>query len=197
MSRFFCSVIFAIAIATIPIGSAVAAKGPYEIKSGLVETTSSVFGTVTTVEYFDDYGMKTAKYTTSTTMGETSHKLEIHLPDGSIYDIDLDAKTGTLLRIPPEQAQAMASMMAPALTKDAKITSLPAKEFLGKKCDGQRVEVMGTRSDIWTWKGIELYSELGAMQPPIVTRATKVSEEAVPAAKFEVPAGVKIQNLGN
>lgn len=38
------------------------------------------------------------------------------------------------------------------------------------------------------------YSELGMGQSPIVTRATKVSEEAVPAAKFAVPAGIEIQN---
>jgi uncharacterized membrane protein YkoI len=38
-------------------------------------------------------------------MGQTSHTLEIHLPDGSVYDIDLDNKTGTLMRLPPKQVR--------------------------------------------------------------------------------------------
>jgi hypothetical protein len=195
MNRLFRSAVFVAVVALAPVVAALAAKGPYEIKSGMVETTSSAFGNVTTVEYFDDYGVKNAKYTTTTMMGQTTHKLEIHLPDGSSYDIDLDQKTGTLMRLTPEQAQMLAGAMAPALTKDARITSLPGKDFLGKKCDGKQVEAMGAKTRVWTWKGIALYTELGMGQSPIVTRATKVSEEAVPAAKFAVPAGIKIQRL--
>lgn len=175
--------------------SAVAAQGPYEIKSGMLESVSDAFGPSTTTEYFDDFGVKSAKYTTTTVMGQTSHKLEIHLPDGSSYDIDLDQKSGTLMRIPPETAMALGAAMAPEMMKDAKVTALPAKQLLGKACEGKQYDAMGTVMRVWAWKGLPLYTELGPQPGAIVIHATRVSEEAVSADRFAVPAGIRIQKL--
>jgi len=40
-------------------------------------------------------------------------RLEISLPDGTRYNIDLDEKTGTSMKIRPETAMAMGAMVKP------------------------------------------------------------------------------------
>lgn len=168
----------------------------YEVRSGTYETRTMG---VTDVVYFDEYGRKQARYSTVSFGGmPATHKLAIELPDGTSYDIDLDARTGTRMRIPPETAQAMAAAMAPHLTKDAKVKDLPARTYLGRSCKGIQAEAMGMVSRTWTWKGIPVHSEVGsaAAGKPIVVEVTKLAEGPVPAEKFQVPAGVAIQDVG-
>jgi hypothetical protein len=154
------------------------------------------------VLYFDDFGRRQAHYTTTTmNLGEVkvSHALKIDLPDGTSYDIDLDEKTGTRMRFPPEAAMAMAAAMTPALMKDAKVKDLTGKEILGKPCKGTQAEAMGMVSRTWTWKGLALRSEVssakGGGDKPIIIQATKVTEGPVAAEKFRPPANVKVQDL--
>jgi len=181
---------------TLALPAGAQTKGPYEVKSGIIE--QGVPGMTPDVVYFDDYGLKKATYSTMEMGGPTSHKLNLELPDGTTYDIDLDAKTGTMMRIPPEAAKAMAAAMAPAMMKDAKVKDLPSKEFLGRKCKGAEGEAMGMLTRGWTYKGIILYSEVSSASAkgsgkPMIFRATKLTEGPVPAEKFKVPAGVEIQ----
>lgn len=180
-----------------------APPAPFEVKSGVLESVTTGLGQQTTATlYFDDYGRKQATTTTMTMdLGgtkTTSHKLQIQLADGTSYDIDLDEKTGTRMRLPPEAAAALAAAMAPKLTKDAKIEKLPDREFLGKPCKGVRAEAMGIPASIWTWKGLPLFTE-ASMGPgsALVTRATKLTVDvAVPASRFAVPAGIRIEDMG-
>jgi hypothetical protein len=170
-------------------------KQPYEVKSGILERAVPM---TTQVVYFDDYGLKKATYSTMEMGGPASHKLDLELPDGTTYEIDLDDKTGTMMRIPPEAGQAMAAAMAPAMLKDVKVKDLPAKEFLGRKCKGTEGEALGMLTRAWTYKGIMLYSEVSSAAAkgsgkPMIFRTTKLTEGPVPAEKFKVPAGVKIQ----
>ena len=181
-------------ILALALPAAAQTKGPYEVKSGIIE--QGVPG-MPEVVYFDDYGLKEATYTTIDMGGPASHKLKLELPDGTTYDIDLDDKTGTMMRIPPEVAKAMAAAMAPAMMKGAKVKDLPGKEFLGRKCKGTEAEAMGMLTRTWSYKGIILYSEVSSARAqgpgkPMIIRATKLTEGPVTAEKFKVPAGVKI-----
>jgi hypothetical protein len=178
---------------------------PFEVKSGVVESVMTLPGMGKTEEvlYFDDYGRKQAKYSTTTVdVGQllVNHKLEIQLPDGTSYNIDLDEKTGSTVKIPPAAAAALGTAMAPSLLKDAKVKDLPAKEFLGHQCKGTEVEAMGMLTRTWTWKGIALYSEADAGKggdKPVVIRATKLTEGPVPADKFKPPAGVRLEKMSD
>lgn len=180
-------------------------KGPFEVKSGILETESDMFGKQTQVLYFDDFGNKQATWSTSAVeMGgikSVTHKLEIRLPDGTSYNVDLDAKTGSKMKIDPEVAKALAAGMAGQMQKELEVTTkdLPAKEFLGKKCKGLEVTAMGIPTRTWTWKGLPLYTEAALGQgKPVITRATKLQVDVpVPAEKFKVPAGVQIQEMTN
>jgi hypothetical protein len=168
------------------------AKGPFEVKSGSYEMTA--MQGQKQVVYFDDFGAKKATYTTMAIIpGQETHTLEIELPDGTRYSIDLDQKTGTRMKLPPEMAAMMATTMGPAMLKDAKARDLPPKEFLGRKCEGKEGEAMGMLVRAYSWKGIPVHSEVGARgAKPMVTEVTKLAEGPVPAEKFQVPPGVKI-----
>ena len=76
------------------------------------------------------------------------------------------------------------------------VKELPAKDFIGKPCKGTEGEAMVMIVRAWTWKGILLHPETLSAKgggKPIAVNVTKISEEAVPAEKFEVPAGVKFK----
>jgi hypothetical protein len=169
--------------------------------SGILETTTELLGTQTEVLYFEDFGRRRATYTTtSIALGvekSVSHTLRIDLPDGMSYDVDLDQKTGTKMKLPPEAAAALATAMTAGMSKDVKVKDLPEKEFLGKRCKGLEVEAMGIPTRTWTWKGLTLYSEASrGGGKPIVIKATKLTVDvAIPADKFKVPAGVEIQDV--
>jgi len=180
-------------------------KGPYEVKSGVYEQVDPL--SKTTV-YFDDYGLKQAEYGT-TQFGPddpAKHALKIRLPDGTMYDIDLDEKTGTSMKIDPKAAEALAAVMGPAMMKDTKTTDLPSRQILGKSCAGKEITVASMRmtTRTWTWKGILLRSEMvsagtnpvtGKAAAPMVIEVSTLNVGPVPAEKLQVPAGVKIQNL--
>ena len=125
-------------------------------------------------------------------------RLEISLPDGTRYNIDLDEKTGTSMKIRPETAMAMAAVMGPAMMKDAKTKDLPSRQVLDKSCAGKEVTVASMRitTRMWTWKGIPLRSEMESQGggKPIVIEVSSLNVGPVPAEKFQVPTGVKIQD---
>ncbi len=174
--------------------SAQPARAPYEVRSGVYEST--VMGG-TTVVYFDDFGRRQAKYSTTRFGGEASHSLELALADGTAYSIDLDARRGTKTRIAPEAAQAVAAALAPELTQGARVKALEPRTYLGKPCKGTEAEAMGMRTRAWAWKGILLHSEVSgaAGGDPIVVEVTRLALEPVPPERFRVPAGVEIQDL--
>jgi hypothetical protein len=177
-------------------------KRPYEVKSGTYQYSAMLSKTIA---YFDDYGLKEARYTTTGggTLGAgmempITHSLEITFADGTQYDIDLDQKTGTSVKIPPEAARTLGAVMSPALTKNAKIKDLPPIQILGKTCIGKETSMpsmkMVTRA--WTWKGIPLRNEMSSAQgqgKPLVVEVSSLNVGPVPAEKFQVPARVKVE----
>jgi len=102
------------------------------------------------------------------------------------------------MKIRPETAMAMAAVMGPAMMKDAKTKDLPSRQVLDKSCAGKEVTVASMRitTRMWTWKGIPLRSEMESQGggKPIVIEVSSLNVGPVPAEKFQVPTGVKIQD---
>ncbi|HLP01119.1 MAG TPA: hypothetical protein VK163_03775 [Opitutaceae bacterium] len=123
------------------------------------------------------------------------------LLDGWIYSIDLPKKTGMKMSL--QQAQDMAKRFGKgaqgegqAFVKDfvekngGKI--LPPEEFLGRTCDV--FEVWGMKT--WAYKGVPLKTEGATMGIKTSMVATKFEENpSIPASRFEIPAGVKIEDM--
>ena len=182
---------------------------PRELASGLVEYQLSTSGMGTTMtgtktEWWSDHGRKVATLEKTTTKTEifgqknSERKEELTIVDGdTVYTIDLLKKTGTKGNIAEfrKLGAAFANRMGAAEDPKKFVEKnggkwLPAETFLGRKCDV--VEMMGVKA--WTYKNVTLKSE-GSVMGISTSQVAKKFEEnvSVPAAKFEVPAGITFE----
>lgn len=194
------------------VGRADDAARPRGMRSGLVEYELSASGMGSTMkgtrtEWFDDYGNRTATLEKSTTTTKilgretTEVKEDLSIVDGdTAYSIDLVKKTGYKGNI--AEMKKMGAMMAQGMAGPGGVQNtrdfveknggkwLPAETFLGRKCDV--IEMLGVKT--WTYKGVNLKSAGSMMGITTTQVATKFEENVrVPAAKFAVPAGIKIE----
>lgn len=175
----------------------------YEIKSGIIETeTSGTMNSGTETIYFDDYGQREAKYTTTTVsvpgmnIKQTSNQLTII--DGNwMYSIDLDKKTGYKMK-PPMLEELAKGQSTDDLAKVGKemLEQMGGKKIGEEKILGKTAEIwemasMGTK--IWVWKGITLKTETNMMGMEIKQSAIRL-ETNIPVSntKFKIPDDITI-----
>ena len=176
--------------------------GRYKMKSGMLEQTlTTMMMTQHVTIYFDDYGNKQSKETKSD-MGMDNLSIT---KDGFVYDIDLIKKIGKKIKIPStgDVKNINYSQLSEDMMKQMKITKLGTEDVLGKTCDKYSIDDAAMKMKVtnWVWNGIPLKSEseMTAMGMGIKTTiiTTKIDENAaVPADKFEIPAGIKLTDFG-
>ena len=155
------------------VTSATASAGDrrrYEVKSGIIQMTNSMFENMEQTLYFDDYGARQADFTTMDmkAFGQTIHSEHVDI-DADGYHVRYDAlkKTGTRQKVAPgavpSVAQGMAGIdvrhLSDEMKKEMKVETLPPKTIDGKEATGIYAETMGIKVRTWTWKGIALYTE--------------------------------------
>ena len=171
-------------------------KGKYAIKSGIVQYKTEMMGMeVMQTLTFDDYGKKEATDVEMEMMGVKIHTVNL-TKDGFIYNLDMVKKTGTKS---PEVNIANASIdfenLSEEMVKEMDLKKLGTEEFLGKTCEKMSIDnkKMSMKGTFLVYKGIALKSEtdMGSMKMTLI--AEKFEENpTIPAAKFEVPADIKI-----
>ncbi|WP_170181188.1 hypothetical protein [Chlorobaculum thiosulfatiphilum] len=186
----------------------------YEIKSGIVHyEPQNLMGMGTTTEtlYFDDYGRKEAveRVTESSVMGIKTYEHTMQVTDGQTgisYEIkktvngkDETSKVATKsdLRAFQEMAQTMAkSLDVNELKKNMDYREEGTETIAG--VTGQKYSVAMNKEQPNArvygvmYKNIVLKSEMGS----ISTKAASIEENvAVPASKFEIPAGYTVQEF--
>lgn len=186
----------------------------YEIKSGIVHyEPQNLMGMGTTTEtlYFDDYGRKEAveRVTESSVMGIKTYEHTMQVTDGQTgisYEIkktvngkDETSKVATKsdLRAFQEMAQTMAkSLDVNELKKNMDYREEGTETIAG--VTGQKYSVAMNKEQPNArvygvmYKNIVLKSEMGS----ISTKAASIEENvAVPASKFEIPAGYTVQEV--
>jgi outer membrane lipoprotein-sorting protein len=171
----------------------------YDIKSGIV-TMESVMkvGTIEmkfqVIVYFDDYGMKECKETYKDGKLE-----EVFFSDGKmLYSVKPEKKTafkrgeagrGTELRVE-------FSEMGSKKDRDSgKIKKIAPLLVAGKQCEAfETNDGSGTVTQYAGWKKIMVYMKSSAANVTTTIKATQIEENAaVPAAKFQVPAGYTVK----
>jgi hypothetical protein len=178
----------------------------YESKSGIITYNISFLGKQTQVLYFDDWGKKEAKYSTTEIemMGIKSKTEEVELNlEGYIYKYDLEKKSGTKIK----SIGAIGSAKGfptdlDNLTKEVmdqyKLKDLGKKDILGKQAKGFEMDLMGMKSEVWIWSNIPLYTKvfLSKDSEPMEIIATKIEIDVpIPADKMQVPADVKLTEM--
>lgn len=175
----------------------------YEIKSGIIETeTSGTMNLGKETTYFEDYGRREAKYTTTSVkipgmnMEQTTNQLTIM--DGDwMYSIDLDKKTGYKMKPPvlgdlaEGQKTNDLGKVGMEMLEQMGGKKIGEEEILGKKCEVW--EIPSVNSKIWIWKGITLKTETNIMGMEMNQKTTKLETNvSVPNEKFEIPGDVTI-----
>jgi len=180
------------------------------VKSGHIEYTLGGNTTGTKSVWFDNYGMLMYTLTESTTtvkilgMKSTTSTKELEIRKGNtIWKADLLQKTGTKMTI---EAQ---TEVGEKLTKgktDAQLHELERKTltdmgaeiegyetFLGKNC----LKFKWGTTKFLQYKGIPLKSDVSTLGVSYTETATGFDTNiSVPAAKFEIPANVKFEDMG-
>ncbi len=175
-------------------------KGPFGIKSGIVEMTTDFMGDQKQTLYFDDYGRKQALYTTTTVtmfgMTQTSHSVSINA-DGKSTEIDVEKKTATRRSAaPPASSLPDVAQLTEKMKKDYKLEPLPEREILGRKCQGFGMVVMGMPIKGWTWKGLPMLTMTRVGNGMVTVKVVSLQEDvAVPAEKFAVPSDLPVQDI--
>jgi hypothetical protein len=186
---------------------ATVSSGKYKIKSGILNQTMTTMGMTMKVNiYFDDFGSKECMETKGEMdmgMGgkvTTANNINL-IKDGYTYDINLLNKAGTKMKIPTTGPKKDVDFnnLTEDLMKQMKITKLGTEDVMGKTCDKYSMNDATTsmKGTYWVWNGIPLKTEIDIAGVKATTTTTKIDESAVILAdKFEIPAGIKITDLG-
>jgi hypothetical protein len=178
--------------------AAQAAFHKYDVKSGIITMDSVMkMGTfemkTKEVVYFDDYGMKECKETYQD--GALSAAT---FSDGKfIYSLKPTKKTafktgeayrGTELRVD-------FSEMGSQKDRDSgKVKKVAPMTIAGKTCEVIEANLGTSLTQYGGWKKILVYMKTSSSGVTTTIKANKIEENAVvPAAKFKVPAGYKLQ----
>jgi hypothetical protein len=179
-------------------GQGLAGVKRYLIKSGVVEYTLSGTRKGTETIYFDNWGMREAKYTKAeiSAMGFTQKQNTLTLLDGEItYSIDLDTKTGTKMETPLlKEIAANNKDLTDAgekMMKGMGAVKIGAEVVLGKTCDVWEIKNM--KSKTWVWKGVALKTQTSMPNMEMTITATKFEDSvAIPPDKLKIPSDVTI-----
>jgi outer membrane lipoprotein-sorting protein len=178
--------------------AAQAAFHKYDVKSGIITMDSVMkMGTfemkTKEVVYFDDFGMKECKETYQDGALSTTT-----FSDGKfIYSLKPNKKTafktgeayrGTELRVD-------FSEMGSQKDRDSgKVKKVAPMKIAGKDCEMIEANLGTSLTQYGGWKKVLVYMKTSSSGMTTTIKANKIEENvAVPAAKFKVPAGYKVQ----
>lgn len=170
----------------------------YQIRSSVVEYTLSGAQKGTETIYFDNWGMREAKYTKAelSVAGFSQKQNTLTLLDGGYtYNIDLDKRTGTKMETPLLKELAAQSKdlteTGEKMMKSMGGEKIGTEVILGKTCDVWEIKNM--RSKVWVWKGVTLKTQVTMPNMEMTIMATKIDEGAsIAPDKFAIPTDVKI-----
>jgi len=194
MKRYLFLLLVAISIMTTTIAQTQVKK--YDIKSGVItyESVNNFGIKMKIVVSFDDYGMKECK---DIYLGDKLK--ESFFSDGkNLYRVNHMEKTayntgpayrGTELKVEWTEFGTEADR------KSGKYKKLPPKKIADKNCEMfEYNDGKGTTTQYGGWNKILLYMDVKIKDMETIQRALKVEENVkVPAEKFEVPKGYKIE----
>lgn len=171
----------------------------YTVKSGIVTMEMDMMGQPMVQEvYFDDYG---AKQVTVSYFG--GQKMRMLVIDGKNVMVNDNEKTAMSMPggMPGgSQEKINFSNLTEKDIKKNKIKELGKETVAGKECTKYSVSVfmMGQvmKQTVWVYKGITLKTSMKTDFGDMGQTATKIVEDVeIPATMFELPEGVKVQEM--
>jgi hypothetical protein len=182
---------------------------PFEIKSGKVEYKIDGKTKGTKTLWWDDYGRLQHEYKKTSTkmMGITTKEETLNIRSSEwMYSINLVDKTGTKTSV--DEAMMLGEMlmgttneaelekMGEDIKKDFDAKDVGTETILGHECIIMEIGKLNGKH--WRHKGVTLKMEIimGGFLGNYLEEATSFDQNiSVPASKFEVPAGIKIEEV--
>ena len=188
------------------------ADAPYGVKSGVITMSMDMMGNeIITETYFDNYGLKTAQVSEGGGFGmmgggQQGKIRTIRDKDGAQIQINDEAKTAT--KMPSfggmggfggGRAQINWNKLTDQVKKENNIKEVGKETIAGKECTKytMTMDMMGQSMEqtVWIYKGIQLKNEMNSEMGTFGSTCKKFEEKDVPASMFEVPAGVKVEEM--
>ena len=176
-----------------------AQEAKYEIKSGIIKSTSDMGQGSESILYFDDYGKKEATVASRPNRDGGTVKMRTITKDGQRISINLDEKTASSF---PMRESINYLKLTQEVKDRNKIKELGDETVAGKPCKKYSLEVanrMGggdqtSTMTVWIWKGITLKSTSSFGERTMTSTATEIQENATVAADlFTVPSGITVE----
>jgi len=175
----------------------------YVDKSGIIEYEVTGYQSGTETLYFDDYGVREAKYKdlTMEMFGVKQKTNQIEYLDGYMqYTINLDDNTGTKIEntMLKQMVESSEGNDLGELGKKMLVSmggeKLGEEQFLGKKCEVWQLLSMGTK--VWIWNYIPLKTEMDMMGMKITYKATNVQiNVSIPNDKIGIPSNIEFREI--
>ncbi len=173
----------------------------YDVKSAKVEYKLSGAAKGTQTLFFDNYGMKEAKYAELSLemMGVKQDKNTLSVIDGKDTYV-VDWENGSAVKMPTPLYSMFPKGKDVKNAGDKMMRNMGAVKtgtgtVLNKKCDVWEIKKAGTK--LWVWKSIPLKVEVNMMGVQMNQEATSVETNiTIEPSKFEIPKSIKISEMG-
>jgi hypothetical protein len=170
--------------------------GKYDIKSGIIYfDVKTPNGTHKEIVFFDDYGRKECveRYGADSTLVERrfadGRKLyaQSNKDPGTFYVLNENTNNGTEMRFEKDT-------WSDRRKNKYKYRDEPQMAVAGKTCEAYCFETKAGKTLFAGWSHITLYHKQETRFGEIVRKATRIEQDVpVPADKFTLPAGAKIE----
>lgn len=173
----------------------------YAVEKGMVTYKVSGISSGTETIYWDQYGMREAKYTqtTSKMFGTASETNALMLLHGTTqYQIDLNTNSGTktvnhVLKGMVEEDENVGEV-GKRMLESMGGNKTGEVDFLNKPCEVWEVSSMA--ATLYVWNYISLRSESNLMGLTQIIEAVEIQVDIdIPEEKFAIPEGAKLQTI--
>ena len=175
----------------------------YDIKSGIISTSTKMEMSGMKIEtknitYFDDYGIKECNEEYKTVNGVETLTTRDFVKDGFRYICSVENKGGMKTKASGYGVAAPFNMEEASTMKDNQFKKLADETVCGKPCNSFSMVTPSGNIKMYGWNRIALKTVVdnSEMKMKTETVASKIEENvAIPADKFEVPAGVTMKDM--
>ena len=206
--------VLSIMMVTVVLTVSIAQEKRYGIERAILKKNSVVESgdmkqTISSIQYFDDYGVKESAESIMNVAGQSFTILTM-TKDGYAYSANMTTKQGSKIK--------MAAMMDDFktvnylnITDEVKnkyqIEEKGNEKFLGKDCKQYdlivTVQGQSLKVAVWVWQGLPLKSSMTVVGNALTISSTTITEEvteiqegvAIEKAKFELPEGINFADV--
>jgi len=171
------------------------------VKKKTVMKAQGMEQTMSSVQYFADFGRKESVELTMNMQGQSFTVITM-IKDGYIYSANMAVKQGTKINMADmDNIQAVNFLnLTDDIKKKYQIQANGMQQVAGKNCNRYEMSFttqgQNVKGTVWVWQGLTLKSVINVAGNQVEEEATEIQEGAdIANEKFELPAGVTFTEM--